>query len=263
VTGSARVDAPLVGSLAADPAVRFAFSGREDGNLSHTVGSGQVFDARARLAARVGARPEDAVYMEQVHGARAARVSRSDAGRGLNSREDAIPGTDALVTFDSDVALHVLVADCVPLLLAEPGGAIATVHAGREGVRAGVVQAAVNAMEPSRPAVVEAVLGPSIGACCYEVSAELRAAVTAVVPQAWATTTEGMPALDLRAAVQAQLGAAGIERIEQRGGCTRCDPQRWFSHRADADGPTGGRQGAVINRVSGVQHLRGSSTTPS
>lgn len=231
--------------LPEDPWARVAFSGRSHGNLSLVVGAGDVAAARAGLLSLVGLRLDDAVFMEQVHGGAVAVVGHAQRGRGTRSRGDALPAVDALVTFDVDVGLVVLVADCVPLLLVDPGRGVAAVHAGRGGVAARVVPAALATLT-DRPTSVVAVMGPAIGGCCYEVPAALAEAVSAAVPAARARTSWGAPALDLPAAVESQLQAAGVARVQRMAGCTRCDPQRWFSHRAGA--PAIGRQGGVVCR---------------
>lgn len=247
--GPAGLAPPLELGVAEDPGARLAFSGRQGGpgNVSLRVGPGEPATARAELAALVGCRPEDAIFMEQRHGAGVARVGRAERGRGLDDHDDAVPGVDALVTGDAGVALVVMVADCVPVLLVDPGMGVGAVHAGRGGVVAGVVGAAVAALSDD-PGRVVAALGPAIGGCCYEVPGDLADAVAADVPDARATTTWGTPALDLPAAVVAQLEAAGVRRIERHGACTRCHADRWFSHRAD---PRGGRQAGVVARQPG------------
>ncbi|HEY8339583.1 MAG TPA: polyphenol oxidase family protein [Egibacteraceae bacterium] len=232
--------------LPEDPDVVFAFSGR-DRNLSLRVGDGDPLADRSAVLATVGVGLDDAVFAEQVHGGAVARVGVAERGRGARRAEDAIAGVDALVTTDPDVALAVLVADCVPVLLAAPGVGVGVAHAGRRGVAAGVVPAAVRALAGDDASDVVAVVGPAIGACCYEVDPDLAADFTAALPAAAATTAWGTPSLDLRAAVSAQLEAAGVTRISHVGGCTRCNPQRWHSHRAD---PTSGRQAGVIVRRS-------------
>ncbi len=181
-------------------------------------------------------------HMGQVHGADVAVVdARTPAGAQLDH-------VDGVVTAEVDRPLVVLVADCVPVLLAGPG-TVGVAHAGRRGLVAGVLAATVAAVRALGDAAAElrAVIGPAIGGCCYEVPAELRAQVRAVVPAAAATTTWGTPALDLPTAVAAQLRSLGVERVQRTGGCTRCDPQqRWFSHRADA--ATGRQLGLVVRR---------------
>lgn len=243
-----RARSPIGVRLAEDPQARLAFTGRGDGNLSWGVGGGDVAAARAGLLGLVGLGPDDAVFMEQVHGEAVMTVGPDHRGRGARARGDAIPGVDALVTFAADVALVVLVADCVPLLLVAPGRGVAAVHAGRRGVESAVVAEAVCALADP-PSSVIAVIGPAIGGCCYEVPAAMAEAVSAVVPAARATTSWGAPALDLPGAVRAQLETLGVARIERVGSCTRCDPRRWFSHRAEAAGA--GRQAGVVCRRPG------------
>ena len=243
--------ATLTGAIAADPAVRFTFTGTAVGNVSLTVGAPDV-GARAGLAAAVGVEPAALVFMQQVHGHDVATVDIGDRGRGLDDHADGVAGVDALVTRATDTALVVLVADCVPVLLADPSRSVAAVHAGRGGVVRGVVPAALDAMAPDEPARVEARIGPAISGCCYEVPADLVEQVAADHPVARATTTWGTPALDLPAAVEAQLRARGVERIGRTGGCTRCTGAEWFSHRRD---PGAGRQaGVVVRSAAGRRH---------
>jgi hypothetical protein len=113
---------------------------------------------------------EDTVTLNQVHG-RGVVVVR--AGTPAPPRQDA----DALVADDPRLAVAVRAADCVPLLLAdEKTGAVAAVHAGWRGTAAGASVAALEALTRefrSHPADVVVAIGPSIGACCYQVGSEL------------------------------------------------------------------------------------------
>lgn len=233
-----------------DPAAVATFSDRVgavggDGNVSLVVGSGHPSAARAALLDTVGLTPRDAVFMEQVHGSQVAEVGPAERGRGAARHDEAVGGVDALVTRAADVALVVQAADCVPVLLVDPGRAVAAVHAGREGVRRDVVGAALATLAPPRAEAVHAFVGPAIGGCCYEVPEALAAQIAATQPAAESRTTWGTVSLDLPAAVEASLRAAGIERLTRAGGCTRCHADRWFSHRAD---PGAGRQAGVICR---------------
>jgi YfiH family protein len=235
------------------PGVRGVFTTRAGGaslppyaelNLGAHVGDDPrtVRDNRARVAAAVGLAPERLVFMEQVHGATVALVDGPAAEP---------PVADALVTRTAGLALVVMVADCVPLLLADPHApVVAAVHAGRRGVELGVAVAALHAMQDcgARPERVQAWLGPAIGGCCYEVPAEMRAAVAAAAPGAVAAehggglSRAGRPALDLRAGLAAQLTAAGVPHVGLAGGCTADDPE-YFSYRRD--GVTG-RFGGLV-----------------
>ena len=70
------------------------------------------------------------------------------------------------------VTLMVTAADCVPILIAAPGGAYALLHSGWRGT--GIVAAAVDCLRQRfavAPSSLSVVLGPAIGACCYQVDA--------------------------------------------------------------------------------------------
>ncbi len=138
-----------------------------------------------------------------------------------------------------------LVADCAPVLIADPQARVAGVaHAGREGMARGVVPALVRAMtgagaDPSR---MHAVLGPAICGGCYEVPAELRARIADAVPQASCVTRKGSPGIDIRSGVAAQLAAAGVLAVSRDPRCTAETPAL-FSYRRD--GQTGRFAGLV------------------
>ena len=236
-----------------DPAARIAFTDRGHGNVSLVVGGGDARGNRARLPGLVGLDETSGVFMEQVHGGGVATVSRREAGRGLRGQGDAVPAVDALVTRDTDVALVVLVADCVPVVLVDPGHGVGAAHAGRAGIAAKVLPAAVAALTDV-PGRVVAVLGPSIGGCCYEVPETLVEQVARVVPAARARTRWETPSLDLPAAAAEQLSMAGVGTIRRAGGCTRCHVDRWFSHRGDASHRRG-RQAGVVCRRSGLHTM--------
>ncbi|GAC1332260.1 MAG: peptidoglycan editing factor PgeF [Mycobacteriales bacterium] len=217
----------------------------DDANLGLHVGDDPLAVAtnRARVAADLGLSGDGlsvdpAVWMGQAHGAGVAVVESAPTG-------DSVPGVDALVTGTVGLPLAVLVADCVPVLLADPeAGVVAVAHAGRRGVALGVVPAtlAVMAELGARPQRMRAVLGPAIGGCCYEVSPELQDEVSAVVPAARASTRAGTPSLDLRAGLAAVLAGAGLAGVELDSRCTAEDPAL-FSYRRD--GATGRFAGYV------------------
>ncbi|MEO7979996.1 MAG: peptidoglycan editing factor PgeF [Sporichthyaceae bacterium] len=230
---------------------RFALTDRHGGvsrapydalDLGDHVGDdpAAVGENRRLLALRLGLDPAGLVLMQQVHGTDVAVVEQAP-GPG-----EAPPVADALVTTRRGLALVVLVADCVPVLLAAGGSdVVAVAHAGRRGVAAGVVGATVAAMGDlgARPDRVVAVVGPAICGDCYELPAEMADEVAAVTPAARSTTRSGTPGLDLRAGVAAQLAAAGVETIEVDARCTAESPEL-YSHRRD--GVTGRFAGVVV-----------------
>lgn len=231
---------PAPGGLP-EPAVGVA------GNLSHRRPHqpARLAADRAAAAAQMDLAVGDLHLMQQVHG---ADVGIVDEG---TPRGAEIRGVDALVTSLRGRALVVLVADCVPVLVASDRGPVAAVHAGRRGVELGVVPAALDTLAElgAPPESLSVAIGPAIGGCCYEVPAEMREAVAADHPAAATETSWGTPALDLPAAVASLFEAAGVARVTRVEGCTRCDPGgRWFSHRADAG--TGRQAGVVVRRAS-------------
>ncbi len=205
-------------------------------NLSGAVGDdpAAVATNRARLDRWAG-RP--VVIHRQVHGTTVAAA----AGPVIEA--------DAVVGGPGD-AVAVLVADCLPVLVADPvAGVVAAVHAGRRGLAAGVLQAAVGALvaRGADRAGMIAVVGPGICGRCYEVPAQLRAEVADLVPDTAATTRAGTPALDLAAGAVAVLRSEGVGSVRALPICTAEDA-RLFSHRGDggARAATGRFAGAVV-----------------
>ena len=197
-----------------------------------------VCAANLRLVAADFAPGAAVADMRQVHGDDVAVV---DATRPSGARPDA----DALISADPDTVLVVRVADCVPVLLADPGaGVIGVAHAGRPGLVVGVVRAAVDGMRELGAHELTAWLGPRICGACYEVPGEMQAEVGAVVPEAISTTSWGTPALDIGAGVRAQLEALGV-RVVDVPRCTR-ESADLYSYRRD--GARAGRFAGLIRR---------------
>lgn len=220
----------------------FAFTDRWGGvsaapyeqlNLGGAVGDDPeaVRTNRRRAAEALGLSPAGVVWMHQVHGSDVAVV---DAPFGAEA-----PAVDGVVTARRGLALAVLTADCTPVLLVDPVAAVVgAAHAGRPGVRAGVAEATVEAMAKlgARPERIVARTGPAVCGRCYEVPEQMREDVSAVVPEARATTRQGTPAVDMAAAVRAQLARAGVTSLEQSPVCT-LESADHFSYRRD--GTTG------------------------
>jgi len=199
-----------------------------------------VSENRRLLALELGLDPGTLVFMKQVHGTEVAVVD------GPPEPGAPPPVADALVTTRPGLGLVVLVADCVPVLLAaRRSEVVAVAHAGRRGVAAGVVTATVAAMCElgARPDRVVAVVGPAVCGACYEVPAAMADEVAAVVPSARSTTRDGTRGLDLRAGVVAQLLEAGVETVEADPWCT-VESRDLYSHRRD--GVTGRFAGVVV-----------------
>jgi polyphenol oxidase len=208
------------------PGVSIAFTNAEAGNLALHVGDdpGAVSQRRGDLERAIGAAPQGLRFMNQVHG---NTVTVMD-------QDTAAPEADAMVS--RGVPLAVMVADCIPVLLAgeSPAGPVlAAVHAGRPGIANGVIPAAVDSMKSLGAGGIRAWLGPSICGNCYEVPAGLQDEVSTVVPAARTTTSWGTPGLDLPAGARSQLDKAGVS-VEYSGPCTLETPSL-FSYRRNSN----------------------------
>jgi polyphenol oxidase len=193
----------------------------------------RVLENRRVLTRAVGRESKSVAMGRQVHG---THVQLHEAA----PEEDApLTEADAQVSRLATLTPLVLVADCVPVVIAAPG-VVAAVHCGWRGVAGGILERVPAAMGGSANRM-HAALGPGIGACCYEVGDEVR--------QAFGARGHGddvMPdgRLDLALAVRREL-----ERVMRRDRihdcllCTSCNPELFFSHRRD-HGITG-RQGGL------------------
>lgn len=217
-------------------------------NLALHVGDepSRVRANRDRLARRLRAR--EVSFAHQVHGAAVLvvdelRSAPSGAGDGAAGAE---AQADALVTALPGVAIGVLVADCLPVLLADPvHGVVGAAHAGRRGLAAGVLQATLAAMAAlgAEPAATQAVIGPAICGQCYEVPAALQREVAAAVAGTATRTRAGTPGLDLPAGAAAILHSSGLGGVRDVQLCTAEDA-RLYSYRRD--GVTGRFAGVVM-----------------
>ncbi|KQV93254.1 peptidoglycan editing factor PgeF [Streptomyces sp. Root369] len=229
----------MIGRRESVSGAHFAFTDRwggvsaapyEELNLGGAVGDDPEAVATNReLAAKsLGLDPARVVWMNQVHGADVVMVSAPWGER-------PVPQVDAVVTAERGLALAVLTADCTPVLLADPvAGIAAAAHAGRPGMVAGVVPAALRAMTElgADPARIVARTGPAVCGKCYEVPEEMRADVAAVEPAAHAETSWGTPSVDVTAGVHAQLDRLGVRDRQQSPVCT-LESGDHFSYRRD------------------------------
>lgn len=202
----------------------------EELNLGGAVGDdpGTVTANREIAAKSLGLDPGDVVWMNQVHGSDVTVVDGP-------WRDRPVPEVDAIVTARRGLALAVLTADCVPVLLADPvAGIAAAAHAGRPGMIAGVVPAALRAMTElgADPARIVARTGPAVCGRCYEVPDAMRTEVAAEESTAYAETSWGTPAVDVAAGVHAQLARLGVHDRAQSPVCT-LESGDHFSYRRD------------------------------
>ncbi len=190
-----------------------------------------VIENRHRLAGAVGFDPEAVAMGRQVHGAELTWQDDPAPTRHFSAPGAPPPPADGQLTDLPGLGLLVLVADCLPVALRGPEG-LAMLHCGWRGLAAGIIDAAA-----LRIGAAEAVIGPGIGPCCFEVGPEVTEAFAALGPG----ISSGRM-LDLPEVAERLLRRAGADRVERAGICTYCDGIGFFSHRRD-QGLTGRQSG--------------------
>ena len=174
-------------------------------------------------------------WVHQVHGTTVIDVP--EPGRGSGS------SADALVTATTVAPLAIQVADCVPVALIAPAGVVAIAHAGWRGLAAGILERTAEAVLSRGGVAAEAVVGPHIGACCYEFGEDdLQNLEGRLGPSVRSRTSDGRPAADLTAGVRTVLDGLSIPVVVLDGACTSCDDRYW-SYRATG---TACRQAMVV-----------------
>jgi YfiH family protein len=148
-----------------------------------------------------------------------------------------VDGVDGHVAPSPGTALAVTIADCVPVFIAHPSGAIALLHSGWKGTAGRIVEVGIAELERLglAPRDLRLHLGPSICGACYEVSAEVYRQLTG-------RSVAQSSCVNLRGLIADHARASGVREITTSPRCTRCDNDRFFSHRAGDEG----RQLAVM-----------------
>jgi hypothetical protein len=207
-------------------------------NLGLRTGDDPEAVAANRAALRATL-PQEPTWLKQVHG---NGVIDADA-------EVAFSAADAAVARQPGTVCAVLIADCVPVLLADRAGTtVAIAHAGWRGLAAGVVENTVRAMQ-CEPGELLAFLGPGIGPAAFEVGSDVRDAFVNADPGAAAAFGPHAPGTwlaDLFALARRRLRFAGVADVYGGGLCTYFDTARFFSYRRER---TTGRMAALIWRT--------------
>ncbi|MEH3053990.1 MAG: polyphenol oxidase family protein [Patulibacter minatonensis] len=191
----------------------------------------------AALASEIAGSDRRLVLGQQVH-------ESSVATHAAGFEDVAVNGVDAHVTDRDDLAVAVLTADCLAVALLAPWG-VGVAHAGWRGLAGGIVGGTVGELlalagEDADASQIAAFIGPSAGACCYEVGEEVHASFAG-----WPGHDPSQPTIDLPALARAALEHEGVGSVAVAGRCTICDG-RYFSHRASAG--TTGRQAGIAWR---------------
>ena len=210
-------------------------------NLGRSAGDDRVAvdENRRRFEAALGVPTR---YLSQLHGTRVARLTHAVA---------ASSEADAAITTEPGLACTVMVADCLPVLLAAPAArGVGAAHAGWRGLAGGVLETTVHALceaAACEPAELSAWLGPCIGPRQFEVGADV---LDAFGPTAAPHFVERQRAdgllrwlADLPALARERLQAAGVTRVSGGTWCTVEDRLRFFSFRRDR---VTGRMAAAI-----------------
>jgi YfiH family protein len=168
----------------------------------------------------------------QVHGDRV--IQHVPAWEGWLRAGDA----DGHLALERGTGMAVSIADCVPVFITHPSGAIALLHSGWRGTAARIVERAIDALESRGIASSELTvhLGPAICGNCYEVSPDVYGRLTG-------RAVERPTTVDLRAVIADHARGRGVRRLSTSARCTRCDNDRFFSHRA---GDSGRQLGVMI-----------------
>ena len=191
------------------------------------------------------------VYLDQVHGTEVADLDNWD--------RRSVPQADAAVTTTPGLAACVLVADCLPVLFAAPGGtAVAAAHAGWRGLAGGVLENTLKALcgkVRCEPSAVQVWLGPAIGPLHFEVGEDVREAFVArqaASEKAFRVTCRGKWMADLFLLARLRLEAAGVSAALVHGGgvCTVSERQGYYTFRHDRI--TGRQAGLVWIAAPGI-----------
>ncbi len=225
--GAAAGDAPLPEydeiPVFLDWGVRAFTTTRQAGSFSVAGAEavGEVMGRWGRLREALGPAGHRFATASQVHG---ARVLEHGAGWEGWLRADR---ADGHLTTERATGFAVTVADCVPVFLAHPSGAAALLHAGWRGTAAGILPDAIRLLAARGLAAgdLRVHLGPAICGDCYEVGPDVHAQLTG-------RAAAGPTRVDLRAVLADQARVAGVRAITTSRSCTRCDGDRFFSHRA-------------------------------
>ena len=211
-------------------------------NLALHVGdvAENVLANRKKFAQSLGFKIEDIVTPNQIHGDKIFRVEEIHRGRGSQNYNDSIKETDALITNVKNLPLMLCFADCVPIFFVDVENcAVGLAHGGWKGTLNKIAAKTFLAMRENFGTTAENCLvgiGPSIGACCYEVGGNVVETCAEVFPNnidELIINRDGKKFLDLWAANKIQLMEVGIpaQNIDVAAECTCCNTNWYFSYR--------------------------------
>lgn len=147
------------------------------------------------------------------------------------------PDCDALITNKTNIAIALNFADCVPVIFYDPIKEVAAIaHAGWKGTAARIAAKTVEKMISeftSNPEDIIALIGPSIGKCCFEVKDDVKEKILASIDKSKHSEVCTNNNIDLKLVNKAQLLAVGIKKIDLSEDCTSCQTELFFSYRKE------------------------------
>jgi YfiH family protein len=193
---------------------------------------GEVMTRWTELQTELAENARRVVIARQVHGTRV--LSHSGGWEGFLRTNEA----DGHIAMEKGIALTVSVADCVPIFMAHPSGVVAILHSGWRGTASRIIDSGLAefARRKIAPDELYVHLGPAICGRCYEVSADVRAQLTG-------ETANRAGNVDLRSLIAEHAHDAGVQHVTVSPYCTKCDNDRFFSHRA---GDSGRQIGVIV-----------------
>ena len=194
---------------------------------------GNVRANRARLMAALGRDPDCVLNGYQAHETVVLRREVAPRPNPFSRTMATPPRADGHATSNPELVPLVHVADCLPVMLAGPGG-VTALHCGWRGMAAGIVDRGAGEVRATAAAI-----GPGIGPCCYEVGDE--------VLSQFSELGDGIAEdrrLDLVEVARRLLDRAGVTDVEASGLCTSCESELFYSHRRD--GNRAGRQAGLV-----------------
>ena len=207
-----------------------------------------------------GVETDSLVLTNQIHGTKVCRVDSGDKGKGFN-RDSDIRGVDGLYTTMPGVTLTTFHADCVPVFLFEPGiKAAALLHSGWKGTLSNIVSSLterLNELPEYDAGKLIAVLGPSIGHCCFEVEDDVYCLFREKYnnEKYYVNISDTKWKVDLKGIITQQLKEAGLkeDNIHNCGICTKCRNDLFFSYRGD-NGKTGSMAAFIQIKSQGASN---------
>ena len=190
-------------------------------NGQRVLKSDFIEGANAFFTFRENSKPQNCISPEQTH---------SDNIEVIDNRTE-YPNTDGLIVTSPGKAICLKFADCTPLIFYNPKTRIGAIsHAGWRGTAAQIGVKTIKKMGGDAKDII-AVIGPSIGLCCYEVSEDVKEKLLKTV-----TSGTGLIKgnhVDLKGINARQLSEAGVKNIDICPYCTSCDNDLFYSYRKE------------------------------